>query len=454
MSEQPSAKLTPQMWRTIGVVLLGPMMSQIDSTVVNVSLANIRDSLHATISSAQWVISGYLLALALMLPLNGWLVDRIGAKRLYLLCFSGFTLASLFCGASQTMDQLILARILQGMAGGLLAPMTQLMLARIAGKQMARVISIAGIPILVAPILGPVLAGAILKYAGWSWLFYINLPIGVLAVALAWWLLPHDESEIVLRPFDLSGFAMISPSLAMLLYGFEQATTWTGRGFLAIGVLLLVLFIFHARRLRERALIDLSLFGNSTFNACAQTQFLSNGILYAGQFLVPLYLVSGVGLSPTDAGWILTAMGIGMLFSYPTMGWMVDKFGNRHVAVAGVLINSLGTLPFLYVISTGYSPWLTALALVLRGAGQGATGVPTLSAAYASLPREKLSNGTTAINIVQRLGGPILTTAMSMAVAFGSHATVGAQVFLAPFIVLIALQALIAVSAMRLPARV
>src|SRR5580692_6215223 len=133
-----SEKLDTQAWKVIAVVILAPVMTQMDSTVVNVSLSAITQELHSSIATAQWIISGYLLALALMLPLNGWLVDRLGAKRLYLGCFSMFTLASLLCGTARTMEELIWARVIQGMAGGLLAPMSQMMIARFAGRQMAR----------------------------------------------------------------------------------------------------------------------------------------------------------------------------------------------------------------------------------------------------------------------------------------------------------------------------
>src|ERR1700722_912796 len=140
-SPEPSeAKLDPAILRVMAVVLLGPFMSSVDSTVVNVSLSAIRDDLHSTTESAQWIVSAYLLALALMLPLNGWLVDRIGAKRLYLGCFTLFTVASMACGAARSIPVLIGARVFQGMAGGLLAPLTQLMVARVAGKQRARVL--------------------------------------------------------------------------------------------------------------------------------------------------------------------------------------------------------------------------------------------------------------------------------------------------------------------------
>jgi MFS family permease len=190
-------------WRVAAVASVGPFMTQMDSTVVNVSLSTIRDELHASIAAAQWILTGYLLALALMLPVNGWLVDRVGARRLYLGCFSAFTLASLLCGAARAIDELVLARILQGIAGGLMAPMAQMMIARVAGRNMARVLGYAVVPILIAPILGPVIAGAVLKYAAWPWLFYVNLPVGILGVALAFFLLPRDEVSSTRRDWSV-----------------------------------------------------------------------------------------------------------------------------------------------------------------------------------------------------------------------------------------------------------
>src|SRR5580658_4904185 len=223
-TDAKETKLDPAVLRVIAVVLLGPFMSQMDSTVVNVSLSAIRDDLHSSTESAQWIVSAYLLALALMLPLNGWLVDRLGAKRLYLGCFTLFTVASMACGGARSMTALIAARVAQGMAGGLLAPLTQLMMARVAGKQMARALGYAVVPVLVAPILGPVIAGAILEHASWPWLFYVNLPIGVLAVALAAGLWPRDDASRERRSFDVPGFLLITPGLVALLFGFDQAT--------------------------------------------------------------------------------------------------------------------------------------------------------------------------------------------------------------------------------------
>ena len=438
------------------VVCIGPFLSQMDATVVNFSLATIRDQLHATIQAAQWIISGYLLALALMLPLNAWCVARLGAKRLYLLCFSAFTLTSLLCGAATTMPELIGARVLQGVAGGLLAPMTQLMLARIAGKHLARIIGYTAVPILLAPIAGPTVAGAILKYAHWPWLFYINLPVGILGVALAAVMLPADGAEPERRPFDLRGFLLISPGLVCLLYGLEHATRLPGMMALLAALALIGSFIAHALGHGETALVDLRLFAIPVFAAATRTQFLSNGATFAGQLLIPLFLISGCALSPTQAGWLLAPMGLGMLCIYPLMGTLTERFGCRAVSVTGILVAGISTLPFLWMTGHHVGSAMVVLAMIGRGAGQSAIGIPSVSAAYAAVPTQRLAQATTATNIAQRLGGPVATTLM--AIVLGATATrrgaIGPNGFLLPFMVLMALQALVLAAACRLPVRI
>ena len=460
MSDGATDRPDPALWRTCAVVLLGPLMAQLDSTVVNVSLSRIQQALGATIGTVQWVIGAYLLALALVLPLNAWLVDRLGAKRLYLWCFSAFTLASFGCGAATTIHQLIAARVLQGAAGGLLAPMAQMMIARVAGRHMARVIGYSAMPVLLAPILGPSVAGAVLNCASWPWLFYINLPIGVVAVVLAALLLPRDLPSTNRRAFDFAGFALISPGLALLLYGLDHAPHPQGLATMAAGALLLAAFVRHARRKEAAALLDLRLFTIRTFARATATQLLSNASIYAGQLLVPLYLIAGCGLSPAAAGLVLAPMGLGMLCVYPSMGFLTERFGCRAVAAAGAALTLAATLPMLWMSQAGFSTPLMVLCLLARGAGQGAIGVPSISAGYASVPRDKLALATTAANIVQRLGGPIGTTVLAIVIA-ASEARLaglpgggGAAVFTPAFAALALLQLLVLVSTLRLPLRV
>ena len=448
-------QLDPIIWKITSVVVLGSFLSQLDATVVNVSLSSLAVQLHSSLAAIQWVTSGYLLALTLMLPLSGWLVDRIGAKALYLWCFSAFTLSSALCGIAWSANSLIGFRVLQGMSGGLLAPMAQTMMARHAGKHMARVMGYAAVPILFAPILGPVIAGAILQYASWRWLFLVNLPVGALAVLLAVLILPKDHEEIRPRDLDLVGLALLSPGLVLFLYGSDHLGDRTGLAALIVSIALLATFFSTAAKKGDKALIDLRLFRSKVFSASVVTQFMANGIAFAGQMLIPIYLIRACGLSPSATGWLLAPLGLGMMCCYPLMGTLTKRFGIRRVSAGGALLAFAGTLPFLYLASHGLVLALLASALFIRGMGLSTVGMPSIASAYASVKRQDLPMATTALNIVQRLGGPTLTTLCAtflgwrLGVAHTHDAALGP--FTAAFILLCALHALLFAAAMRLP---
>ena len=449
-------RLDPAIWKIISVTVIGSFMAQLDATVVNVSLSSLAASLRGSLATIQWVTSGYLLALALMLPLSGWLVDRIGAKALYLWCFAAFTLASVLCALAWSADSLIAFRVGQGMSGGLLAPMAQVTIARAAGKHMAQVVSIAAMPVLLAPLLGPVIAGAILQFASWRWLFLINLPVGILALTLAWLFLPDNRAELNPRSLDLAGLALLSPGLVLFLYGIEHLREYAGIAILAASFLMLALFGRTAARKGEKALIDLRLLRGRNFPASIVTMFMLNGISFAGQMLVPVYLIRGCGISPSLAGWLLAPLGLGMMCTYPLMGVVTGRFGIRRVAASGALLALAGTLPFPYLASHGLSLVALAAALFIRGVGMSAIGIPAITSGYRSVPRADLPMATTAMNIVQRLGGPTLTTLCALSLgsqlrpADAHHALPGP--FIAAFLLLCALHALLFAATLRLPA--
>ncbi|MBV8211731.1 MAG: DHA2 family efflux MFS transporter permease subunit [Verrucomicrobia bacterium] len=448
-------QLNPRVWRIVWVAVLGSLLSQLDATVVNVSLSSLAAELQTSLPVIQWVTSGYLMALALMLPLSGWLVERIGAKRLYLLCFSGFTLTSALCAFSWSAGSLIGFRVLQGISGGLMAPMAQLMLARFAGKHMVRVLGYAAIPILLGPILGPVIAGAILQHATWRWLFLVNLPIGILAVVLASLFIPDDDvKKASTRGLDLIGFILVSPGLVLFLYGSDHLGEQIGILAMLLAVILLTAFVCKAWKDREGALIDLRLFGYRTFSASAVTQFTTNGLSFAGQMLIPVYLIRALGESPSVAGWMMAPLGLGMMCTYPWLGKLTQRFGIRGTSAGGASLAFLGTLPFLYLSSHPLNLPILAGTLFIRGMGMSAVGVPSISAAYASVHKEQLPMATTSLNIVQRLGGPTLTTLcasfLGWELAVGSPAIVG-NAFTIAFALLCSLHALLIVAAARLP---
>src|SRR6202051_2558628 len=450
-----TVRLDPLVWKITTVAAFGSFLAQLDATIVNVSLSSLAVDLHSSLTAIQWVTSGYLLALALMLPLNGWLVERIGAKSLYLWCFSAFTLSSALCGLAWSANSLIAFRILQGMSGGLMAPMTQMMMARAAGKHMARLMGYAAVPILIGPILGPVIAGAILHHASWRWLFLVNVPVGVLAIVLAVLFLPDDREETRSRELDLPGFALLSPGLVLFLDGSEHLGERIGLTALLVSIVLLVLFFRMAIRKGDRALIDLQLFKSRTFSASAITQFMSSGISFAGQMLIAIYLIHACGQSPRATGWLLAPLGVGMICSYPWMGALTQRFGIRKVSAGGAFLALAGTLPLVWLASHGLSIAVLACALFVRGVGLSAVGIPSISAAYASVKRRDLPMATTSLNIVLRLGGPTMTTLCATFLGWSlrsghSHLSLSSP-FVAAFILLCLLHVLLFAASLRLP---
>ena len=447
--------LEPSIWKIGAVAVLGSFLAQLDATVVNVSLSSLAVTLHSSLAAIQWVTSGYLLALALMLPLSGWMVDRIGAKALYLWCFCAFTVFSALCGLAWSANSLIGFRIVQGMSAGPLAPMAQMMMARAAGKRMASVFGFAAMPILLAPMLGPVIAGAILQFASWRWLFLVNLPVGVLAIVLAILFLPDAREQTKRRELDLIGLALLSPALVLFLYGSDHIGDRIGMVLLLAAMLLLVAFFKWATRRKDRALIDLRLFKGKVFSAAVVTQFMANGISYAGQMLIPIFLIRVGGRSPSATGLLLAPLGLGMMCGYPFVGTWVKWFGNRKVSAAGASLALAGTLPFIYMASHGLVIVLLACALFVRGVGQSAVSVPSISAAYSSVKREDLPMATTTLNIVMRIGGPTLTTISATFLGWrlghapGHEGTLSA--FGAAFVLLCIFHGFLIAAAMRLP---
>ncbi|NHO34269.1 MULTISPECIES: DHA2 family efflux MFS transporter permease subunit [Acetobacteraceae] len=409
LPSQSSDQLPRGTWKIVSVAAVGSFMAQLDATIVNVSLPDLVATLHAPFSHIQWVVSGYLLALALTLPLNGWLVSRLGGRAVYLWCFGAFTLTSGLCALAWSAPSLIVFRLLQGMAGGLLAPMAQMTVARVAGRQMPRVASAMTAPVLLAPLLGPVVAGAILSIASWRWIFLLNVPVGLAAFALAVLFLPDDRHDERPRPLDLTGLGFLAPALVSFLYGMDHVAWLYGQATLGASLVLFVLYVRSARRKGDDALIDLRLLRAPAFSVSAIIMFLTNGVSFAGQMLLPVWLIHACGVSPERTGLLMAPLGLGMMCVYPLIGRLSDRFDARDLTGCGALLSLVGTLILAVLAYNGLNAALLSVALLLRGGG-GAVGIPAMSAGYASIARDDIPMATTALNIMQRIGGPTLTT--------------------------------------------
>ena len=401
-----------------GVVVIGMIMAILDATIVNVAIPTLGGDFQASISTVQWVMTGYLLALASAIPLSGWASDRFGAKRVWIAALLLFTAGSVLAGAAWSIESLILFRVLQGLAAGLIMPVGQTILAHAAGRErIGRVMGVLGVPMLLAPIFGPVIGGAIVDQVSWRWIFFVNLPIGVAAVALAWRLLPAVAPRRS-APLDWRGLALLSPGIAIFVYGLSEAGAAGGiagqpLAGIVIGLTLVALFVWHAVRRGRSALLDLSLFARRAFAAAAATNLLIGIALFGGLILLPLYYQLVRGESPLDTGLLLMPQGIGAALAMPIAGRLTDEVGARIVIPVGVLLALVGIAGYTQVGTTTPYPYLAG-ALFLIGLGLGATVMPSMAVAYQSVPHDSVSQATSTINIVQRIAASIGTALLAV----------------------------------------
>ncbi len=400
------------------VVVLGTIMSIFDTTIVNVAIDTLGRKFHSDLATIQWVSTAYLLALAIVIPLTGWAIERFGAKRMYLISLTLFLLGSALCGMAWSAGSLIGFRVLQGLGGGMILPIGQTILARAAGPQrIGRVMSIVGIPMLLGPVLGPALGGLILDSLSWRWIFYVNIPIGLVALVLSARTLKADATGTAGK-LDVVGLSLLSPGLAAIVYGLSEAGSSGGFGDtrvivgLIAGTALMVAFVWHA--LRDRApLIDLRLFSNRGFTAASLTALLLGGTVFGAMFLLPLYYQIVRGQSALSAGLLMAPQGLGAMLAMPISGRITDKVGAYRVVPYGIVTVVIGTIAYTQV-TAHTSEVLLALALFVRGLGLGMAMMPSMSAAYQTLAHHQVARATTMINIVRQVGGSLGTAVLAV----------------------------------------
>jgi EmrB/QacA subfamily drug resistance transporter len=402
-----------------GVVVLGTVMTVLDLTVVNVAIPTLGREFGTSVSTVQWVLTAYMLAFASVIPLTGWASERFGAKRVFIASMLVFLLGSVLAGSAWSIGALIAFRVLQGLGAGMILPVGQTILAQVAGPQrVGRVMSIIFIPGFLAPILGPVLGGAIVGATTWRWIFFLNLPIGAVAVPLAIRHLPEARAQLGQR-LDLRGLLLLSPGIALFLYGLSEAGNGDGFGsarFLSVTIAaltLVILFLFHANRRGPSALIDVSLFRKRAFAAAAATNALLIAALTGSLLLLPLYFQLVRGESPAHVGLLLAPQGLGAALALPVAGWLTDKVGARAVVIGGIGASVLGTLAYTQVGASTPYVYLAAALLVL-GLGIGSTILPSMAAAFQTLSRDETPKGTSALNTIQRMAGGVGTAVLAV----------------------------------------
>jgi EmrB/QacA subfamily drug resistance transporter len=410
--------LGKEIWRISFVVVLGSIMSILDTTIVNVALQTLGRELDSTLADIQWVVTAYMLALAAAIPLTGWTARRFGAKQVYVTTLILFTASSALCGLAWSTGALIGFRVLQGAAGGMLLPIGQLMMAQAAGpKRMGRVMSIVGVPMMLAPILGPTIGGLIVDHLSWRWIFFVNVPFGIIAVVAALKVLPATVREAV-DPLDVRGLLLLSTGVPLVTYGLAEIGE-TG-GFTAakvivpivLGTVLVVLFVLHALRTRF-PLLDVRLYRRPTFSSASFAMFSLGAALMGGMILLPLYWQGVRGESATDTGLLTAPQGLGMALFMPLSGKLTDRFGGGPLALFGVIVTAVTTIPF-GLIGPDTSVLGLSVAMFLRGIGMAFAFMPAMAAAFASLDHADLPHATPQLNVLQRIGGSIGTAVLAV----------------------------------------
>ena len=455
-----SSSLSPAVKSLAVVVVLGAIMSVLDTTVVNVALDQLSRDLDAPLQDVQWVATGYLLALAAVIPVTGWVATRFTPRKVYLFALVAFTAGSALCAIAWNVESLVAFRVLQGIGGGMTLPVGQMMMARAAGPQnMGRVMSIIGVPIVLAPVLGPALGGLLLDNLGWQSIFLINVPIGAIAFAAGLKRLPRSEPDVEgAGPLDTTGLALVAVGLPLFVYGLaefgEKGSLSSAQvvGPLVAGVALVAMFVLHALRV-ERPLLDLRLFKSRAFAAASITTFALGGALFGAMIVMPLYFQTVRGEDAVVTGLLLAPQGIGVAMAMVVSGRASDRVGGGPVALVGIILGCLFTLPFAFITADESYVLLSAL-LVARGFGMGLSIMPAMTAAYATLEPAQIANATPQLTVLQRVGGSvgtaILTVVLSNNLEGKRTPGAAADAFGTTFLVVIAVTAVAALPALVL----
>lgn len=458
-AEQPSRRLDPALLKLSGVLLTGVLAVVFDTTIVSVALRTLVTQLHVDVSTIQWVTTGYLLALGMVVPITGWLVDRYGGRTIWLWALAIFFVGSVASSLAWDAPSLIAFRVVQGVGGGLMLPvMTTLLIRAAAGQPLGRVTAVIALPVMVGPVLGPVLGGLIVNDLSWRWIFWVNVPLCVAGLVLAWRLLPRDPGERTAGRLDVLGLALLSPGIALVLFGLSRVGVTGGFGHPSVylpmvgGLLLVAGFAVRALRMREAALVDLRLFRVPAFAASTMLLFLSGFVLYGAMLILPLYFQDVRGHDALGAGLLLAPQGVGVLASRSLAGLLTDRIGPRWVVVVGLVVTAAGTVPFA-LAGTTTNVWILVVALVVRGMGLGAVTVPVMSGAYQGLDRVQIPHASIITRAAQQIGGSFGGGVLAVVLADQLAGQHGARAYDVTFWWTIGFTVVALVLAMWLPSR-
>ncbi len=417
-------KLPPQVRKALLALIVGGIAAILDSTMVTLALHTLVLTLHSTDGKIQWVTTGYLLAMAVAIPVTGWAESRWGGKRVWMAALVLFVLGSVLSGLSWSDTSLIGFRVLQGFAAGLIFPLMQTLGVKTAGgRASSGLIAAVSLPLALGPILGPVIGGMILNWLSWRWLFLVNVPVIAVGLVLASRLLPADRPDPGAgRPrLDMIGLVLLAPALTGILLGLSNLSEDGGLDHTGVLVPLMaglaLLGAFCAWALApggRQPVVDIRLLGLRSLGTAATVLFTAGASIYAGMFLLPLYYQQLHGETVLHAGLLLVPQGIGSLTARVAAAKLVSRLGARTVTIASFLLAAAATMPFVFA-GPYTSLWPLGAVLIIRGFGIGTVLVPPMSVAYQDVPLAGVPHATMNTRITQQVGASFGTAVVAVA---------------------------------------
>ncbi|MCL2461838.1 MAG: multidrug efflux MFS transporter [Defluviitaleaceae bacterium] len=412
--KQPKEKLPKGMAAVALIMVLGALPPMLDSTIVNVAVNSLKDIFGTSLSTIQWTVTGYVLALGIAVPFSGWLIQRMDGKKIFMSALAAFLAGSFLSGIAWNVASLVIFRVCQGLAAGILITSLSTLIVQMAGSDnLGKMMSLVGIPAVFGPIVGPVIGGLIMQYLPWNWLFFVNLPVGVIAIILIGWKVPKFEAANKSAKLDLPGVVILAITSGTLIYGITEVvkanSRTSGIEFLSVGAAAFIGYVIYALRRKEKSLIPLDMFRSKHFTAAFISLFLSGFALNGPMFLLPMlfqnvFLQNSKGFAIIFSALWLLPQGIGMLIARPMVGKLVDKIGARYVTLPAILITLLGTIPFAF-IGANTPPVIIWAILLVRGAGVGGFIVPLMADCFVGLPKAQVPQASVATRIIQNIGG-------------------------------------------------
>ncbi|SKA17400.1 MFS transporter, DHA2 family, multidrug resistance protein [Trichlorobacter thiogenes] len=403
-------------WLIVITVMLPTIMEIIDTSVANVALPYMQGSLNAGTEEITWVLTSYLVSNAVVLPMTGWLARMFGRKRFLLTCITLFTLSSVLCGAAPNLGTLILFRVLQGAAGGALIPISQaILLETFPPKQHGIAMAIFGVGAMTGPIVGPALGGWITDQMNWRWIFYINIPIGLIAAAMCTLFIfdsPYlREGMAKVRKVDYWGLFLLTVSMGALQVVLDkgQQEDWFNSNFIisfsVITVVSLVALIW-VELTHEQPIVNLRLFKSISFSAGNLVMFVVGFGLYSSIMLIPMFLQTLMGYSATDAGMVMAPGGIATLLTMPFVGAMLQKRDGRKIVLVGLIISAC-SMYLMQGLNLQASYWAFVWPRIVLGIGLAMIFVPLTTVTLSGIARQEMGNATGVFNLLRNIGGSV-----------------------------------------------